>query len=118
VKRPTTRREDFRSSPSPITMKSRTSGSSDRPSSTFHALASHDLHQRIAQAPQMLQGSLCRAHDGWPAPNQSASGPMERLMMIWDEMDDLAAFAPRVLAGLAAIGLIVTAAFINHLWPI
>jgi hypothetical protein len=43
---------------------------------------------------------------------------MEKIQMLWDETDDLVAIAPRVLAGLTAVALIVTAAFINHLWPI
>jgi hypothetical protein len=43
---------------------------------------------------------------------------MEKLVMLWDEADDLMALAPRVLAAIAAIGLLVAAAFINRLWPI
>jgi hypothetical protein len=43
---------------------------------------------------------------------------MEKLLMLWDEMDDLAALAPRVLAATAAIALIVAAAFVDRLWPI
>ena len=43
---------------------------------------------------------------------------MEKLLMIWDEADDLMAIAPRVLALVAAVGLVVAACFINRLWPI
>jgi hypothetical protein len=32
--------------------------------------------------------------------------------MLWDEMDDLMALAPRVLTGLAGLALIVAAAFV------
>jgi hypothetical protein len=49
---------------------------------------------------------------------------MEKIMMLWDEADDLMAVAPRVLAAAAAaaaaaaITLIVAAAFLDRLWPI
>jgi hypothetical protein len=40
---------------------------------------------------------------------------MEKLIMIWDEIDDLRALAPRLLTAIAGIGLIVAAAFLNRL---
>jgi hypothetical protein len=39
---------------------------------------------------------------------------MEKLLMIWDEIDELRAFVPRVLAGIAGIALIVAAAFVDR----
>jgi hypothetical protein len=39
---------------------------------------------------------------------------MEKIMMLWDEMDDVLAMAPRVLAAVAGIGLIVAAALVNR----
>jgi hypothetical protein len=43
---------------------------------------------------------------------------MEKILMLWDEADDLMAVAPRVLAATAAIALIVAAAFVDRLWPL
>ena len=44
--------------------------------------------------------------------------PMEKLIMLWDETDDLMAIAPRVFAGVAAVALIIAAAFIDRLWAL
>jgi hypothetical protein len=43
---------------------------------------------------------------------------MEKIVKLWDEMDDLTALAPRVLATAAAITLILAAAFVDRLWPL
>jgi hypothetical protein len=44
--------------------------------------------------------------------------PMEKLMMLWDETDDLMAIAPRMLTAVAAVALIIAAAFIDRLWAL
>lgn len=36
-------------------------------------------------------------------------------MKIWDEIDDMRAMVPRVLAGIAGVALIIVAAFLNRL---
>jgi hypothetical protein len=37
---------------------------------------------------------------------------MEKLMMIWDEIEDVRALVPRLIAGLAGVALIIAAAFV------
>jgi hypothetical protein len=43
---------------------------------------------------------------------------MEKILMLWDETDDLMAIAPRVFAAVAAVVLIIAAAFIDRLWAL
>jgi hypothetical protein len=43
---------------------------------------------------------------------------MEKILMLWDETDDLAALAPRAFAVVVGIALIIAAAFVDRLWPI
>jgi len=43
---------------------------------------------------------------------------MERILMIWDEIDDLRAFLPRVLtgtAGTAGIAMIIAAIYVTRI---
>jgi hypothetical protein len=40
---------------------------------------------------------------------------MEKLIMIWDEMDELRAMVPRLIAGVAGIAMIIAAVFVTHL---
>jgi len=71
--------------------------------------------RHLASEIQML---FRRAHYRCPAGTSAASGPMEKILTLWDEADDLMAVAPRVLAATAAIALIVAAAFVDRLWPL
>jgi preprotein translocase subunit Sec61beta len=43
---------------------------------------------------------------------------MEKLLKLWDETDELISLAPRVLAAIAAAGLIIAAACIDRLWTL
>jgi hypothetical protein len=40
---------------------------------------------------------------------------MERILMIWDEIDDLRAFLPRVLTGTAGIAMIIAAIYVTRI---
>ena len=80
--------------------------------------AGRALQRAPVARPLIPQQSKCRAHDRSPASHSAASGPMEKILMLWDEADDLVALAPRVLAATAAVVLIIAAAFIDRLWPL